>query len=68
MYVDFIYNCFATLGVAYVAVQILCYCIPWLGRVIKGEPKVSQKPWSVDRDGRVRTDKDRPVVLKAKEE
>lgn len=34
----------------------------------RGEIAVEQvrKPWTVDRDGRVRTDKDRPIVLRAK--
>jgi hypothetical protein len=34
----------------------------WLRR----KPSVPVKPWIVDRDGRVRTEKDRPVQLKAK--
>jgi hypothetical protein len=25
-----------------------------------------QKPWTVDRDGRVKTDKHRPVILRAR--
>lgn len=32
--------------------------------VARGEIPV-ERVWSVDRDGRVRTDKDRPVVLRA---
>lgn len=28
----------------------------------------TKKPWTVDRDGRVRTDRDRPVMLKGKTE
>jgi hypothetical protein len=35
--------------------------------IARGEIPVEQvrRPWTVDRDGRVRTDKDRPIVLRA---
>lgn len=33
----------------------------------RADKNTTHKPWSVDRDGRVRTDKDRPVELRARE-
>jgi hypothetical protein len=41
----------------------------WLhafARRVAGPPAPLQKPWPVDRDGRVRTGRDRPVVLRGK--
>jgi hypothetical protein len=36
--------------------------------IARGEVAVEavRRPWTVDRDGRVRTDRDRPIVLRAK--
>jgi hypothetical protein len=42
---------------------------PWgFGFAVNSRPrKATERPWTVDRDGRIRTGKDRPVVLRGRQ-
>jgi len=53
-------------GIAGAAWGGVHYGYRYIDRVLGcGDDGSLQKAWTVDRDGRVRTDKDRPVVLRA---